>query len=178
MRHEDQLSSLTSQVERADNEGMVAVPPPRAHVEEEGDLEDTKNTARRLLGLQLVAEHAYESTLQALGGTDDAKTIAVVAEQLRKDIDVTRAQLARLHDLAPIEAPAASKAIEKATGIAAGMLGEAVTAKGLMIGELAMAHTAAAMLERGNIIPEVAEELRRATVEASKARAATLRLIA
>lgn len=178
MRHEDQPSSLPSQVERAANEGMVAVAPPRAHVEAEGDLEDTKNTARRLLELQLVAQHAYASTLQALDGTDDAKTIAVVAEQLRRDMDVTRTQLARLHELEAVEVPPPSKVVEKATGIAAGMLGEAISAKGLMIGELAMAHTAEAMLDRGDIIPSVEDALRRATVDAAKARAATLRLIA
>ncbi|MCR9164599.1 MAG: hypothetical protein ACE37F_13835 [Nannocystaceae bacterium] len=177
MRNEDQQRSLSLQVERAANEGMVDVATPSVPTAR-GDVEETKLTARRLLELQLVAQRAYEATLRSLKNDDDAETVSVVAERLEQDIDAIRIQLARLHDRHRVKPPKGAAAVEKATGIAAGMLGKAATAKGLMIGELAMAHTAEALIERADLIPDVAEALRTASVDAAKARAATLRLVA
>ena len=177
MRNEDQQRSLFMQVERAANEGMVDVAAPSISTAE-GDVEDTKLTARRLLELQLVAERAYEATLRSLNDEDDAEMVSSVAAQLREDIDATRVQLARLHDRHRVEAAKGAAAVEKVTGIAAGMLGKAATAKGLMIGELAMAHTAEALLEHADLIPDVADALRQANVDAAKARAAALRMVA
>jgi len=178
MRNEDQPSSLDPQVERAANEGMVDVAPPRAEpLEEGGDLDDTRIAARRLLELQLVAVGAYESTLEALEANADAAAIADVAEQLRQDIDAIRAQLVRLHDYEPVETPRGTGALDRVTGIAAGMIGEAGSANGLMVGELAMLRTAEAVLSRGEIIPSVAAALRRATVDRGNARIEALRAI-
>lgn len=174
MRNEDQNSSLSSQVERAANEGMVTVAPPRPR----GDLEDTRTTVRRLLELQLVAKRAYDKTLERQSGGLDADTISVVAQVLEQDIRRTRAQLWRLDAFDPVEVPSGAEVVDGVTGIAAGMLDEAGTAKGLMVGELALAHTAEAMLEHVELIPSFDVEMRQIAVNDAKARAATLQLIA
>ncbi len=183
MRIYDQDSSVSKQVERASNEGMVDVATPRVpsvvpESPTNADLDETKTTARQLLELQYVARKAYEGTLRSLEPGEDAEAIAAVAEQLEHSMNSVRAQLARLHALDKVDPPKIAEAIERVTGIAAGMFGEAHTAKGLMMGELAMAHTAEALIDRRAIFPSVRDALIGATVQASRDRAEALRTIA
>ncbi len=179
MRSEDHSSSLSEQVERAANEGMVDVAPPPieapAGADEDGSVEEARKTTRRLLELQLVAAGAYAAAIASLNAGKHLSIIEEAEELLRADIGALRVQLAQLHDVGDVEVSRiASAIVDKVTGIAAGMFGEAVSARGLRLAELAMARTAETLLERADLLTSVRTLVQQSVVAHAKERAALL----